>query len=483
MSPEIFNVENSYLNLPEVFYTPLKPTPVSSPQLVSFNNDLANRLELDHSSLTTEEKASLFSGNTVPSNTTTFAQAYAGHQFGHFAILGDGRAHMLGEHVLADGTRFDIQFKGSGPTPYSRNGDGRAVLGPMLREYIISESMHALGIPTTRSLAVVSTGESVRRERPLPGAILTRVAQSHLRVGTFEFAATRGPETVKQLLDYAITRHAPELLDSKTPALSFFKHVMTLQIDLIVNWMRVGFIHGVMNTDNMSISGETIDYGPCAFMNQYHPDTVYSYIDEMGRYAFKNQSGIAQWNLARFAEALLPHFDEDKHTAIDMANEVLESYTTHYEEKWTQMMGKKLGFSHSVEGDDTLISELLDWMQRTKADYTTTFRDLCSDSLPTGQYDKDSEFTTWHKSWENRLHSQDRSIAESKTQMKSVNPAVIPRNPIVEEALSASHEGNFEPFHEILTQVASPYEDPIVRSAIHEVPEPSEDIDYTFCGT
>jgi len=381
-----FQFQTTYTDLPDGFYTRLDPAPAPTPEMVILNDGLAASLGLDFSALTDQEKAALFAGNTLPEGAEPFAQAYAGHQFGHFTILGDGRAHVWGEHMTPDGQRLDIQFKGSGRTPYSRRGDGRAALGPMLREYIISEAMHALGIPTTRSLAVVTTGEDVLRETMLPGAILTRVAASHIRVGSLEFAAAQGDkDTVVALLNYTINRHDPDLKDAENKALAMLERVMERQSDLIVHWMRVGFIHGVMNTDNMTISGETIDYGPCAFMDAYDPNTVFSSIDQMGRYAYANQPVIAQWNIARLAEALLPLIDADIDRAVQKAEEAVNRFPALYKTKWLAMMRAKLGLFGAQDGDEKLISDLLDWMQHHHADWTNTFRDLSIGKKPAEQ--------------------------------------------------------------------------------------------------
>ncbi|MEO0475756.1 MAG: YdiU family protein, partial [Planctomycetota bacterium] len=373
-------LEDSYSALPEAMYTLTDPTPVASPKMVVFNDALADELGLGLSKLSEASLADLFSGNALPKNAKPLAQSYAGHQFGHFTMLGDGRAHLLGEHITPDGSRIDLQLKGSGRTPYSRGGDGRAVLGPMLREYLIAEAMHALGIPTTRSLAVVATGEPVQRETLLPGAILTRVATSHIRVGTFQFAGAMQDRTMLQaLLDYTIERHDPDLMEADNKALALLDRVMHRQADLIVHWMRVGFIHGVMNTDNTVLSGETIDYGPCAFMDAYEPATVLSSIDVNGRYAYANQPAIIAWNLARLAEALLPLIHPNADEAVAIAEEKVNGFGDLYRDKWLTMMRSKLGLLGSDGGDYELISELLTWMKSNHADYTNTFRDLGGD--------------------------------------------------------------------------------------------------------
>ncbi len=366
--------DNTYSKLPNLFISNISPIPVKSPELIILNDDLAKQLGLNFSLVSKKELSNLFSGNSLPEGSKSIAQAYAGHQFGHFTMLGDGRAVLMGEHISKNNERFDIQYKGSGQTPFSRNGDGRAALGPMLREYIISEAMHSLNIPTTRSLAVVKTGEDVVRENILQGAILTRVASSHLRVGTFQYVAMRNNESeLRTLVDYTINRHYPNIKKSKNKALDLLKVLIELQIDLVVNWMRVGFIHGVMNTDNMSVSGETIDYGPCAFMDTYDPQTVFSSIDELGRYAYFNQPSITKWNLARFAECLIALIDPKKEKAIEIATETINSFDKSYETKWINMMRDKLGLFGQDQKDQVLIIDLLTWMHKNKADYTNTF--------------------------------------------------------------------------------------------------------------
>ena len=457
MTESTFQLENTYCNLPGVFFSKLSPTPVSSPEILLFNQKLAEEIGLDLSVLSEEERTQLLSGNLVPEGIEYFAQAYAGHQFGNFTMLGDGRALMLGEHLAPSGQRLDLQFKGSGRTPYSRGGDGRAALGPMLREYLISEAMHALGIPTTRSLAVVATGESVYRESELPGAILTRTAGSHIRVGTFEFASLHEDKAITQaLLNYLIDRHFPEIREEENKALSVLQAVIDQQIDLITHWMRVGFIHGVMNTDNMALSGETIDYGPCAFMDIFSPDTVFSSIDHKGRYAYANQPYIAQWNLARLAESLLPLMDGERENAIEMAEDALNAFEDIYKNKWLSMMGSKLGLHRVDQKDEALVTELLDWMHQQKADYTNTFRDLSKPELPSESAYTTESFQAWHTRWQDRLGKEVQDWDSSVTLMDSVNPAVIPRNHKVEEALQAGEEGDLSPFHNLLKALANP---------------------------
>ena len=369
-----WNFDNTYSKLPEPFREKINPVKVKNPKLILLNESLAEDLNLNFSEISQSELSAIFTGNELPKNSNSIAQAYAGHQFGHFTMLGDGRAVLIGEHVSKNNHRYDIQFKGSGKTAFSRNGDGRAALGPMLREYIISEAMYALNIPTTRSLAVAKTGENVIRETQLEGAILTRVASSHIRVGTFQYIAARNKkDELETLFEYVIKRHYPEIENSKNKALDLLKVVLDKQINLVVNWMRVGFIHGVMNTDNMSIAGETIDYGPCAFMDIYDPKTVFSSIDKLGRYAYCNQPVITKWNLSRFAECLIPLIDKDQDTAVKLATEVIDTFEKIYEEKWLNMMRAKLGLLGTDKKDKYLILDLLTWMHQNKVDYTNTF--------------------------------------------------------------------------------------------------------------
>ena len=453
-----WHFNNTYSKLSETFKENIKPIPVTNPDLVILNKALASELDLDFSKIDKEELSKIFSGNLLPDGSNSIAQAYAGHQFGHFTMLGDGRAVLIGEHLSQNKERYDIQFKGSGKTTFSRNGDGRAALGPMLREYIISESMYYLDIPTTRSLAVVKTGEDVIREVPLIGAILTRVASSHLRVGTFQYIAARNKkDELEILLNYTIKRHFPKILNSKNKALELLKIVLEKQIDLVINWMRVGFIHGVMNTDNMSIPGETIDYGPCAFMDYYDPKTVFSSIDKMGRYAYCNQPVIAKWNLARFAESLIPLIDVNQDKAIKAATEIINSFETKYEEKWLNMMRNKLGLSGKDEKDKLLIIDLLTWMHVKKMDYTNTFCYLMGEEIQKNKSYEDKDFKNWKLSWNERLKTNNNSSKKYLELMKSVNPLVIPRNHKVEEALNAANQNDFKPFHKLLEILTNPY--------------------------
>ena len=390
----IFNFENTYMNLPDEFHSYVKPRKVISPKLAIFNDDLSTELGFNFSSFKPEDISNLLSGNIIPEGSSLIAQAYAGHQFGHFTILGDGRAILLGEHVLGD-KRFDIQFKGSGPTPYSRSGDGLAAIGPMMREYIISEAMHYLNIPTCRSLAVVETGEDVIREQKYPGAILTRISKSHIRVGTFQFAVIQeDKDLVNKLFNYTIERHFPNLIESKNKALDFLYAIIEQQADLITNWMRVGFIHGVMNTDNMSLSGETIDYGPAAYLDEYNPKKVFSSIDKMGRYSFENQSKITLWNLARFAETFLHLIDSNEKTAIKKIEDILNKYKKLFDQSWLIMMSMKLNLDTNNNNEE-IVKEFLDLMHIYKLDYTNTFLDLENNTL-----DK-KIFKNWEEKYKN----------------------------------------------------------------------------------
>jgi serine/tyrosine/threonine adenylyltransferase len=469
-----WRLENSYATLPKVFHVAISPVPVRAPRLVILNRPLAVSLGLVAESL----DAAIFAGNAIPPGSAPLAQAYAGHQFGGFTTLGDGRAVLLGEQITPSGGRFDIQLKGSGRTPFSRGGDGRAALGPMLREYLISEAMHALGIPTTRSLAVVATGENVmRQDGPLPGAVLTRVAASHIRVGTFEWAAAAGERAdLEALVTYTLHRHFPECAVTENPALSLLEAVVRRQAALIARWMGVGFIHGVMNTDNMALSGETIDYGPCAFMDVYDPATVFSSIDRRGRYAYQNQPSIAQWNLARLAEALLPAIHPMEKQSVEMATEALQSFTSLYQSAWLAEMRCKLGLFNEEEGDVTLVQSLLDWMHANRMDFTNTFAEL-ERPLP------DQAFLTWQESWQARLVRQPQSPEDSTRLRNAHNPAYIPRNHLVEAALAAAQSGDMGPVERLLEILAAPYEQ-AREVPEYRAPDPTGGAGYqTFCGT
>ena len=479
-----FHFDNTYLQLPEIFYTKILPAPVPKPELVILNTPLANELGLDFSNTSLDKQAELFSGNQMPETAEPFAQAYAGHQFGHFTMLGDGRAIAWGEHITPTDQRFDLQFKGSGPTPYSRGGDGRAALGPMLREYIISEAMQALNIPTTRSLAVVNHGKQVYRDTSLLGAILTRVARSHIRVGTFQFAALKeDKETIQALLDYTIKRHYPEIKEEQNKALFLLKAVIEKQAELVTHWMRVGFIHGVMNTDNMTLSGETIDYGPCAFMDTYDPGTVFSSIDHNGRYAYANQPTITQWNLARLAETLLPLINENAEKARDLAEEAINGFGVVYKEKSLSMLRAKVGLFGEQPGDEKLITDLLDWMNQKGADYTNTFLDLTNEAPPKGESYNSDTFKEWHARWQARVVKNTQPLESSLALMRANNPAVIPRNHIVEQALDASTNGDLQPLEDLLTALQKPYKNASDLRPYQCPPKPEEKVCHTFCGT
>lgn len=520
-------LDTSYLQLPSSFYSIVKPNPVANPKLVLFNEGLAHELGLTKSNFQSEGGLAALAGNYFPDDVTPIAQAYAGHQFGHFTMLGDGRAMLIGEHITPDGERVDLQLKGSGRTPYSRGGDGRATLGPMLREYIISEAMFALKIPTTRTLAVVTTGQEVVRETELPGAIITRVAQSHIRVGTFQFAIAKGNnQQLKALADYTIHRHYPHIEtlseSNENLYLIFLKEVIKRQANLIANWQLVGFIHGVMNTDNMTISGQSIDYGPCAFMDVYHPNTVFSSIDTQGRYAYGNQPKIGLWNLTRFAEALLPLLHEDQERGISLAEEALSSYREHFDEAWTSGMCNKLGLipeskqekqnKEEATSNDTIIQTLLNLMQKYKADYTDTFLHLMKlltemyrtkdkghddyndvDHADRSDHDPNNsilelfgsdEFKHWKTNWLHKLEKQDLAREESLTLMRENNPVIIPRNHLVEEALEAVlHHDDYSKLLGLLKLLANPFDHKMEIPTEYSKSAPANCNYRTFCGT
>ena len=484
----------SYARLPEHFYTRVDPTRVAEPTLIAFNSALAVELGLDVHGLDPRTLAEIFSGNCAVPGTLPIAMAYAGHQFGQFVPqLGDGRAILLGEVRDRFGGRRDVQLKGSGRTPYSRSGDGRAALGPVLREYVVSEAMHALGIPATRALAAVATGEAVYRERgTLPGAVLTRVAASHVRVGTFQYFAARGDtDAVRRLADYVIERHYPEAGAAANPYLELLRSVMQRQARLIAAWMNVGFIHGVMNTDNMAVSGETIDFGPCAFMDAYDPATVFSSIDHMGRYAYANQPAAAQWNLARFAETLLTCIDPQMDGAIELATAVIADFSREFDEHRLAGMRRKLGLFTEEDGDPVLIRDLLDTMQRGGADFTLTFRRLCAaaegvagDAALDAMFADPAGFKQWSQGWRARLAREPQPGSEHAAFMRLVNPAVIPRNHRIEAAIVAAVErGDFAPFEALTTVLSRPYEDSDAVAAYAAPPLPEERVLQTFCGT
>lgn len=506
-----WNFDTTYTTLPGPFFRRLDPAPVAEPRLVLLNETLAGRLGLDVDALRSDEGVEVFAGNRVPKGGEPLAMAYAGHQFGGFTMLGDGRAMLLGEHVTRDGERVDVQLKGSGPTPYSRGGDGRAVLGPMLREYVISEAMYALGIPTTRGLAVATTGEPVFREGPLPGAVLTRVAAGHVRVGTFQFAAQwHGPEAVRTLADYTLDRHFPDIVETSsgpgdgTPDgaryLRFLEAVIELQVELIVRWQLVGFIHGVMNTDNMAVAGETIDYGPCAFMDVYDPETVFSSIDRQGRYAYGNQPSIAQWNLARFAETLLPLLDEDEHRAVEKAQEAITAFATSYRRRWLDGMRAKLGLAEAEEADRELVESLLALMERHEADYTNTFRaltvernapSLVTNGAAKGKDEADAgtetlfaapDFSAWRERWLARAQQESDGKAAGRLMVRA-NPAIIPRNHRVEEALEAAEQGDLSVVKRLMRVLDAPFAYESTPVEFVEIPAPSSPAYVTYCGT
>jgi uncharacterized protein YdiU (UPF0061 family) len=478
-----WHLEHTYTELPQLFYSDAAPTPVPASRLVAFNRPLATVLGLDPGVLETPEGAAIFSGNALPHGGRPIAQAYAGHQFGHFTALGDGRAILLGEQITPDGARLDIQLKGAGQTRYSRRGDGRAALGPMLREYIISEAMHALGIPTTRSLAVVTTGESVYRETVADGAVLTRVASSHIRVGTMQWAAAHDDvAAMRALADYTVTRHYPELRGSPEPCIALLDAIVARQALLIARWQLVGFIHGVMNTDNMALSGESIDYGPCAFMDTYDPATVFSSIDAGGRYAYGNQPPIAQWNLARLAEAMLPLFDQDLDRAVERATSSINRFPSLFEQHYLDGMRAKLGLFAPEDDDRALVDDLLAWMQRADADFTNTFRRLtseCSDR----ESGIDPAWGAWHRRLNARRERQPQPATEVRALMRRHNPAFIPRNHKVEEALLAATGNNdYSVMQRLLEVLAAPYDHDRDLPEF-SAPGASDPLYRTYCGT
>ncbi|WP_119460061.1 protein adenylyltransferase SelO [Rhodospirillaceae bacterium SYSU D60014] len=492
-SPVQFPFDNSYARLPDRFFARVAPTPVDAPRLVRLNRDLALALRLDPDWLASPQGVEILAGKRVPDEAEPIAMAYAGHQFGQFVPqLGDGRAVLLGEVIDREGVRRDIQLKGSGPTPFSRRGDGRAAVGPVLREYVVSEAMAKLGIPTTRALAAVTTGETVVRERFLPGAVLTRVASSHVRVGTFEFFAARGDtEGVRLLADHVIARHYPQAAESERPYRALLDAVGARQAELVAQWLLVGFIHGVMNTDNMSIAGETIDYGPCAFMDTYDPATVFSSIDHAGRYAYANQPRIAQWNLTRLAETLLPLLDEDDSRAIAEAQEALSGFATRIDAAYHAGMRRKLGLATERDGDIALEQDLLKAMAENQADFTLTFRRLSDAAAgPAGDeavrrlFADPTAYDAWAARWRQRLADEPQDGAARQAAMRAVNPAFIPRNHRVEAVIEAAVErDDFGPFEELLTVLSKPYEDQPAFAPYADPPEPHERVLRTFCGT
>jgi uncharacterized protein YdiU (UPF0061 family) len=488
--PDGFRFNNTYAALPERFYARLDPTPVAEPRLVRLNTALAERLGLDPDALASPESVRALAGNVVPDGATPIAAAYAGHQFGHFVPqLGDGRAILLGEVVAPDGARFDIQLKGSGRTPFSRGGDGRAAVGPVLREYIVSEAMAALGVPTTRALAAVTTGEAVRRETMLPGAVLTRVASSHIRVGTFQyFAARSDTEAVRTLADHVIARHYPDAAGAENPYRALLLAVVARQASLVAHWLLIGFIHGVMNTDNCSVAGETIDYGPCAFMDAYDPAKVFSSIDQHGRYAYGNQPRIAVWNLARLAETLLPLLADEEDKAVEVAQEVLAAYSARFEGAYFGGLRRKIGLVKEQDGDIALVNDLLKLMAENEADFTLTFRRLCDaptdDAAVRSMFTDPSAFDAWAARWRWRLGEEAAEPAAIRDAMRAVNPAYIPRNHLVEAALNAAIErDDFAPFEQLLEVLARPFEERPGFELYAQPPKPEERVLQTFCGT
>lgn len=480
--PTGWNFDNSYTRLLSFFYKKQLPTPVLEPKTVLFNRTLAESLGLG--TMSEAQAANFFSGNELPEGAEPVAQAYAGHQFGHFTMLGDGRAILLGEQITPDGKRVDVQLKGAGQTPFSRRGDGRAALGPMLREYVISEAMHALGIPTTRSLAVIATGEPVFREVTLPGAVLARVAQSHIRVGTFEYVSAWGNNAeLKLLADYTLQRHYPDLKAADNPYLELLKAIIDRQASLIALWQRVGFIHGVMNTDNMAVSGETIDYGPCAFMDAYSPDTVFSSIDRQGRYAYARQPVMVQWNLARLAEALLPLLNPDEKQALDLGREAVLSFSATFERYWLAGMRAKLGLYTQEDGDALLVESLFNWMHKHQQDFTNTFRVLASDTFPQMDCFQAPDVADWHHQWQARLSRQPETPDAVRALMDAHNPCVIPRNHQVEKALQAAvEEGDFSVLRKLLHVLEQPYQ--ALDDDEYRLPPAPGGLPYrTFCGT
>ena len=488
--------DNSYARLPERFYTRLDPSPVPEPRLLKLNHALAVELGLDPAWLSPDDGVAMLAGTRVPDGAEPLAMAYAGHQFGGWVPqLGDGRAILLGEVVDAAGRRRDIQLKGSGRTPYSRMGDGRAVLGPVLREYIIGEAMAALGVPTTRALAAIATGQQILRERLLPGAILTRVASSHIRVGTFQFLAARNDvEGLRALADHVIARHDPEARDNTAPYRAMFDAIIARQADLVACWMHIGFIHGVMNTDNMSVAGETIDYGPCAFMDSYDPETVFSSIDQTGRYAFGNQPRIAHWNLACLAQAILPLIDPNEEAAVEQAKDSLDGFSGRFNAAFSTGLLSKIGLVDQQDGDLDLVQDLLVRMAEERADFTLTFRRLAAVADPDLTAEADAPirdlfqdgaaFDGWTAAWRARLAQDSQVVEDRQSAMRSVNPAVIPRNHLVEEALAAAYDDDLTPFNTLLDVLATPFEDPSADQARYTLPpRPEEVVRATFCGT
>jgi len=489
-----FPFDNSYARLSDIFYSKVDPTPVEKPAVIQFNEALAADLGLDARALTGQFATDIFSGNELPEGSDPLAMAYSGHQFGNLnPQLGDGRAILLGEIIGNDNLRYDIQLKGSGRTPYSRSGDGRAALGPVLREYLLSEAMAVHNVPTTRALAAVTTGEQVMREGMPPGAIITRVASGFVRVGTFVYFAIRGEaKAVQELADYAITRNYPEIKDAENPYLALLENVIDRQALLIAKWMQLGFIHGVMNTDNMAISGETIDYGPCAFMDDYHPSRVFSSIDQRGRYAYQNQPAAGHWDLCRFAETIVPLIDDDKDAAVAKVQEAINSFPTRYKAYWLAGMSQKIGLTEVKDTDKALIDDLLTCMADNKADYTLTFYHLSGASVENADNDQpirdlfidSASFDAWAVRWRERLSTKSRNDTERQQAMHLVNPLYIPRNHLVEAVIRAGEDRlDFEPFYELMDVLKHPYNQQADMEKYALPPEPAEVVSQTFCGT
>lgn len=481
---------NSYTALPERFFARVRPTPVGEPKLIALNTALAEELQLDPAWLASPDGVDMLSGRALPPGADPIATAYAGHQFGNFVPqLGDGRAVLLGEVIDRNGTRRDLQLKGAGRTPFSRNGDGRAAIGPVLREYLVSEAMAALGIPTTRALAAVSTGEAVYRETALPGAVLTRVASSHIRIGTFQFFAARGDfDGVRRLADHVIARHYPAIADGPQPYRALLSGVIARQARLVASWLGVGFIHGVMNTDNMSVGGETIDYGPCAFIDTYDPAKVFSSIDQFGRYAFGNQPRIALWNLTRLAECLLPLLDADEKAAIEVAQQCLGEFGDLFNTAYLGRMRAKLGLADAYDDDAALVEELLKAMAAGGADFTLTFRRLCDaaagdETALRAQFSDPAAIDAWLARWRDRVAQDSRPPSERAAAMRAVNPAIIPRNHRIEEAIVAAVNNDFAPFERLREALSHPFEERPSDAAFMEPPLPHQCVQHTFCGT
>lgn len=486
----MFNFQNSYINLPEAFFVAQNPKPVSAPKLIMFNYSLAKDLGIHVENTTDQLLADIFSGNVQPKGAQPLAMAYSGHQFANFVpTLGDGRANLMGEVIAKDNKRYDVQLKGSGPTAFSRNGDGRSALGPVIREYLLSEAMHVLNVPTTRALACVLSGEKVQRETVLAGGIFTRVAQGHIRVGTFQYFASRQDlDNLRTLTKYSIERFYPDLKDEKNLAYSLLQRVIERQAFLVAKWMSIGFIHGVMNTDNVSIAGETIDYGPAAYMDEYNPATVFSFIDKGGRYAYANQASIAQWNLARLAESLLPMIDDDGKIAVTKAQEALEGFAEHFNKSWLTLMGAKIGIADVKEGDTVLVKGLLELMEYAQADFTNTFRGLAhflkgdSDSL-FETLENNEALEDWLVVWQNHLSKNGTKMQDVANNMNAVNPIYIPRNHLVEEAIKAAYQNDFSKFETLGEVLSSPYVEHEGMEDYTKGPTDDQRVQNTFCGT